>query len=922
MPFKMRYSISAELSSIRPGTLKLDANNSELSATLVPIIQTSGSGGSSEIDDNVIAATSVWSSQKTDAEITVASDTILQGSTFIDEIAAQQIIGSDVVVLSGTVIALNMSAGTRFEITPTGDATITVNPAGMTLGDTREAKCIVEIVNTGGHAITWASAPGVELRTAGGNQPSVPVAGQTGIYTLAKKNDTVVDLWLTQTNVTGLSNDPVASNLIATVLDETSASLVMDVNKNDGDIFAVVINIATGTLDPDEQQIIDGVDGAGALPAWEHNQGISQNGTQTFAGGVNGLIDGETYRPYAVYRDGNSVVSNIVTGADFIPRDVTPPIPSSLDLSELGANNWSGTVNTNTGEGEIDVVITTSATPPNATQIKAGEDHTGAPATDRIENQAVSASGVQNLTGNSTLATATEHWGHAVHTDAAGNISDVLSVAASFTTTAGAAPTVTVAPTISGTPEVGLELTGTDGVYAGDPAPTVGNYQWQRSDDGSTGWTDISGATSANYTLVLADADKYIRREEIATNIIGFVTTQTAASAQVTNAVTQRSNVVVIGIGQSLAAGRGGFGNIVQSTSGAAIATAYMANGGAHLSAFPFWASNPERSPRGNEWTSLATFAEGGEGQSPLAGITNTLTGYTNGVLHSAAIGARTLGALHTAFSQVQAAVERSVNLLVAQGETRDDIDIIFYMKHGEANAASGTSQADYEAVFAEYVFRCRLAARQALRDPAYSAKLHVSFPVQQKQLQADREIKKAILAQVDVLPDVFYGEIWSLPQNSDLIHPTQQSYVYMGEKIGHQISNGYAPMRCLSVTLNGSSFTATFNKPVVRDTSLGYYTSLNAANAVDGLEFWDGSAYVAVSNLVYAGNTITGDLASAPAGGELRIAVQDVLPDLTNDLTRRVGCAVRSTDAGWASTNNPSFTHYDWCIPQTVEVS
>ena len=37
------------------------------------------------------------------------------------------------------------------------------------------------------------------------------------------------------------------------------------------------------------------------------------------------------------------------------------------------------------------------------------------------------------------------------------------------------------------------------------------HYQWQRSDDGTLGWTDISKATTSSYTPVAADARKYIR---------------------------------------------------------------------------------------------------------------------------------------------------------------------------------------------------------------------------------------------------------------------------------------------------------------------------------------------------------------------------------------------------------------------------
>ncbi len=329
---------------------------------------------------------------------------------------------------------------------------------------------------------------------------------------------------------------PAAGNLIATVLDETSATLTVSVNKNAGDVFAVVINTTTGTIPPTAAQIIAGQDGSGATPAWDHNQGVGSTGLQTFAGGITGLIEGETYRAYAVFRDSNLAVSAVQETGDFIPADVTAPFISSLDLSEDGDDNWAGTVNTDTGEGLLDVVITTSATPPTAAQIAAGQSHTGDVAADALLNRAVTAAGVQNLTGNSALLATTSYWGHAIHADAAGNLSEVETTAASFTTDAGptlSPPALASAPTVSGTPQVGFTLTGNDGTYTGNPTPAIGSYQWQRSNDGLTGWSNISGATSADYTAVVADETKYLRRSETATNSQGSLVSYTIASLQV-----------------------------------------------------------------------------------------------------------------------------------------------------------------------------------------------------------------------------------------------------------------------------------------------------------------------------------------------------------------------------------------------------
>ena len=68
-------------------------------------------------------------------------------------------------------------------------------------------------------------------------------------------------------------------------------------------------------------------------------------------------------------------------------------------------------------------------------------------------------------------------------------------------------------PTISGTAQVGGELTaGTSGISDGNGLTTVSySYQWLRGETASAAGEDISGATSATYTVVEADQGKYLR---------------------------------------------------------------------------------------------------------------------------------------------------------------------------------------------------------------------------------------------------------------------------------------------------------------------------------------------------------------------------------------------------------------------------
>jgi len=81
-----------------------------------------------------------------------------------------------------------------------------------------------------------------------------------------------------------------------------------------------------------------------------------------------------------------------------------------------------------------------------------------------------------------------------------------------------AGPTNTVQPTFTGTLTSGQVLTTVTGTWTGTPTFT---YQWERSDNGSSGWTSISGATSATYTAAAGDVGKYLRVKVTGSNTGG-----------------------------------------------------------------------------------------------------------------------------------------------------------------------------------------------------------------------------------------------------------------------------------------------------------------------------------------------------------------------------------------------------------------
>jgi large repetitive protein len=102
-----------------------------------------------------------------------------------------------------------------------------------------------------------------------------------------------------------------------------------------------------------------------------------------------------------------------------------------------------------------------------------------------------------------------------------------------FATVAGAAvPSNSVLPAVTGTAQVGQLLTAGNGTWSG--TPTGYTYQWQTSANGTSGWTNLAGATSSTYTVLVGDLGSYLRVQVNASNGTGSGTAvNSAATAQV-----------------------------------------------------------------------------------------------------------------------------------------------------------------------------------------------------------------------------------------------------------------------------------------------------------------------------------------------------------------------------------------------------
>ena len=136
---------------------------------------------------------------------------------------------------------------------------------------------------------------------------------------------------------------------------------------------------------------------------------------------------------------------------------------------------------------------------------------------------------------------------------------------------ADSAPVNTSAPVLSGTPEVGQELTVTNGQWDGHPAPTF-SRQWLA--DG----TAIAGATGTSYTLTAGEAGANITVEVTGTNSSGSSTAASNEVGPVTEAPSFTVDPVLSGtptVGETLTVTNGTAGG----TPAATFARAWLRDG-------------------------------------------------------------------------------------------------------------------------------------------------------------------------------------------------------------------------------------------------------------------------------------------------------------------------------------------------------
>lgn len=119
--------------------------------------------------------------------------------------------------------------------------------------------------------------------------------------------------------------------------------------------------------------------------------------------------------------------------------DTTAPtltLPLGLPLGDT--SGYLG-VTTNEGNGTLYYVVTTSATPPSAAQVKAGQNDGGTAAV-YAGNQVISSTGAKEATATG-LSSATAYYAYFMHEDALGNQSNVSAATVFTTLTTGTSDT-------------------------------------------------------------------------------------------------------------------------------------------------------------------------------------------------------------------------------------------------------------------------------------------------------------------------------------------------------------------------------------------------------------------------------------------------------------------------------------------------
>lgn len=207
---------------------------------------------------------------------------------------------------------------------------------------------------------------------------------------------------------------PILTSPTGTTTGATTATGTVTTDEGNGTLYRLASTNATET--------------AATVVAAALSQSVTTTGVQNVT--FSGLSPSTVYYAHYVQDDAALNRSARVSSASFTTDsvDVTAPTLTSPTAVSISNVAMTGTVSTDEANGTLYIVATTSATPPSATQIRAGQNDTGAAAV-FAANQAITTTGVKtfNVTGLTEL---TQYYLYYHHQDASNNDSTVVSASA------------------------------------------------------------------------------------------------------------------------------------------------------------------------------------------------------------------------------------------------------------------------------------------------------------------------------------------------------------------------------------------------------------------------------------------------------------------------------------------------------------
>lgn len=363
--------------------------------------------------------------------------------------------------------------------------------------------------------------------------------------------------------------------------------------------------------------------------------------------------------------------------------------------------------------------------------------------------------------------------------------------------------------------------------------------------------------------------------------------------------------------------------------SGTVSTDASKPNAGLGVNTFTFYGANQMHTPYWGDLATVVPFAEGTT-ESTLSGAILMLQGlFPHIYAFSAAYGGFPI--LMLAGDGPRTMLFASVFKLCDIARAAGYEPVVAYTFHqGEANMSGfgQLAEADYKTYLTDYIRLAQQVAAMAMDKPDYDAPVVFHTPGAMMTATYSKGICNAIVeVSKETTNGILAGGMTQWAMNGDLIHGSAVGYRQRSEFDGYLLAKFFSEgktekgLRIIDAVRTTTSLKLTFSHEVSIDTSLGLGTTLNAANALYGIEYtYDGTNYVAISSATASGRIVTCTLASNPgvaAGTEqVRIGVQ-----LTNGAggtwpQNSAGTAVRSsTESGFLSPYDGA-RQYLWAAP------